>query len=135
MYSIYILGPKAGRGRLLGGLKGLGGRALANCMPTSTLNRNGGSEMLWEGLRDPPGQGQDGIRGLEKLWRAATALVKEPTAALSATVAGQLVAGILNGELVVIGELLTTQDTAQGKDDDVLLALHMDDTREAVGLT
>lgn len=66
---------------------------------------------------------------------AATASVKEATAALGATVAGQLVAGILDGKLVVIGELLTSQDAAQGKDDNVFLAFHMDDTREAVGLT
>lgn len=67
--------------------------------------------------------------------QAASASVKEATAALGATVAGQLVAGILDGELVVVGELLTTQDATQGKDDDVLLALHVDDAREAVGLT
>lgn len=63
------------------------------------------------------------------------ASVKKPTAALGATVAGQLVAGILNGELVVIGELLTTKDAAQGEDDNVLLAFHVNDSRETVGLT
>lgn len=38
-----------------------------------------------------------------------------------ATVAGQLVAGTLDGKLVVLGELVTSQDAAQGKDDSVLL--------------
>lgn len=70
--------------------------------------KKGGSEMLWEGLRTPQARDKMAFGGLEELWQTATILVKEPTAALSATVAGQLVAGILDGELVVIGELLAT---------------------------
>lgn len=64
-----------------------------------------------------------------------SSLVEKFTALLSATVAGQLVAGILNRELVVVGELLPTVDTTKGKDDYVLLAVHSDDPRIAVGLT
>ena len=108
-----------------------GGRALATCRPTSTLNMRVGVRCS----RRDEGAPRLGARWQRGAWQAATASVKEATAALGATVAGQLVAGILNGELVVIGELLTTQDAAQGEDDDVLLALHMDDSREAIGLT
>lgn len=61
--------------------------------------------------------------------------VEELAALLCTAVAGQLVAGILNRELVVVGELLSTVDTPRGKDDDVLLAVHCDDPRVAVGLT
>lgn len=61
--------------------------------------------------------------------------VKELTTLLCTAVAGQLVAGILNRELVVVGELLSAVDAPRGKDDDVLLAVHSDDTRVAVGLT
>lgn len=61
--------------------------------------------------------------------------VEELATLLRATVAGQLVAGILNGELVVIGEFLAAVDAAGGEDDDVLLAIHSDDPRVAVGLT
>ena len=100
-------------------------------MPTPTLNMR--VEVRCSG-RDE-GAPKLGARWQRGAWQAAPASVKEATAALGATVAGQLVAGILNGELVVIGELLTTQDAAQGEDDDVLLALHMDDSREAIGLT
>ena len=107
-----------------------GDRALATCRPTSTLNMRVGVRCS----RRDEGAPRLGARWQQGAWQAATASVKEATAALGATVAGQLVAGILNGELVVIGELLTTQDAAQGEDDDVLLALHMDDSREAIGL-
>ena len=44
------------------------------------------------------------------LWQVATA-----SAALGATVAGQLVAGIVSGALVVIGELLTMHGAVQGR--------------------
>lgn len=87
--------------------------------------------MLWEGREGAP---KLGARWCWGVGRAATASAGSGRQRY-ATVAGQLVAGILNGELVVIGELLTTQDAAQGEDDDVLLALHMDDSREAIGLT
>jgi len=55
-------------------------------------------------------------------------------ALLGAAVAGQLVAGVLRGELVVVGELLAAVNAARGQDDDVLLAVHGDDPRVAVGL-
>ena len=61
--------------------------------------------------------------------------VKEPTAALGATVAGQLVAGILNGELIVVREFFPSVDLAHGKDDNVLLSINIDDTGVAVRLT
>lgn len=63
------------------------------------------------------------------------ALVKEPTEVLGAIVLGQFVAGIHNGEFVAIGEFLSTQDTGQGKDVDVFLALRLDHLGGAVGLT
>lgn len=53
--------------------------------------------------------------------------VEEFATLLCTTVAGQLVAGVLDGELVIIRELLSTVDTTRGKDDDVLLAIHSDD--------
>lgn len=39
-----------------------------------------------------------------------------------------------DGELVVVGDLFAPADVAQGEDDDALVALDVDDTREAVGL-
>lgn len=62
------------------------------------------------------------------------ALVEELPALLGAAVAGQLVAGVLDGELVVVGELLPPVDLAHGEDDDVLLPVDVDDPRVAVGL-
>lgn len=56
-----------------------------------------------------------------------SSLVEKFPALLRATVAGQLVAGVLNRELVVVGELLPAVDTTKGKDDYVLLAVHSDD--------
>ncbi len=50
---------------------------------------------------------------------------------------GSAVAGdldVLNGELVVVGQLLAGPDLAQGEDDDVLLAEHVHDLGVAVGL-
>lgn len=60
--------------------------------------------------------------------------VEELATLLCTAVAGQLVAGVLNRELVVVGELLSAVDAPRGKDDDVLLAVHGDDPRVAVGL-
>lgn len=54
---------------------------------------------------------------------------------LGAAVAGQFVAGVLDRELVVVGELLSAADAARGKDDDVLLAVHSEDPGVAVRLT
>lgn len=62
-------------------------------------------------------------------------LVEELATFLCTAVAGQLVAGILDGELVVVGQLLAAVDAPRGKDDDVFLAVHGDDPRIAVGLT
>lgn len=50
-------------------------------------------------------------------WRASVEVL---AASPSSTRAGNFV--LLNGELVVVGELLSPQDSPQGKDDDVLLA-------------
>ena len=41
---------------------------------------------------------------------------------------------ILNGEFVVVGELLSLCDASAGKDDDVFLASNLNYTGEAVGL-
>ena len=46
----------------------------------------------------------------------------------------QLAVLVLDGELVVVGELLAAVDLPQGEDDDVLAAVHVDDARVAVGL-
>ena len=104
-------GRRAGERDCWVGWRG-GGRALATCMPTSTLNMRVGVRCSG---RDE-GAPRLGARWQRGEWQAATASVKEATAALGATVAGQLVAGILNGELVVIGELLTTQDRKAVRD-------------------
>lgn len=61
--------------------------------------------------------------------------VEELATLLCTAVAGQLVAGVLDRELVVVGELLSAVDAPCGKDDNVLLAVHGDDPRVAVGLT
>ena len=62
------------------------------------------------------------------------ASVEELATPLGAAVTRQLAAGVLHRELVVIGELLTGVDAARGEDDNVLLAVHRDDARVAVGL-
>ena len=46
-----------------------------------------------------------------------------------------MAAGLLRGELAVTGEFLTTQGAAQDKGDNVLLALRVEDSREADGHT
>lgn len=61
--------------------------------------------------------------------------VKEAAAAPGPTVTVKLVTLILNGELVVISELFTTINFAQCKDDNVLLAFHIDNARVAVWFT
>ena len=61
-------------------------------------------------------------------------LVEEAAAPPGAAVAVQLAVGVLDGELVVVGELLAPVDLPQGEDDDVLVAVHADDPRVAVGL-
>ena len=62
-------------------------------------------------------------------------LVQELAALFGSTVTGQLIPRFLNGELVVVGELLSSVDLAQGEDDNVLLTFNNDDARVAVGLT
>ena len=66
---------------------------------------------------------------------SSSSSVEEPATPLGAAVAGQLAAGVLHGELVVVGELLAGADAARGQDDDVLPAIHGDHARVAVGLT
>lgn len=61
-------------------------------------------------------------------------LVQESAAAPGPAVAVQLALVILDGELVVVGQLFSAVDLPQGKDDDVLAAVHVDDARVAVGL-
>ena len=50
----------------------------------------------------------------------------------SSTEAAQL--DILDGKLIVVGELLTGEDLPEGEDDDVLLAQDVDNLAVAVGL-
>lgn len=66
---------------------------------------------------------------------ALVVLIKESAAASRPTVAVQLALVILNGELVVVGQLFSTIDLPQGKDDYVLATVHINDTRVAVWLT
>lgn len=66
--------------------------------------------------------------------RADYSLVEEATAASRPAVAEQLALLVLDGELVVVGQLLAAVDLPQGEDDDVLAAVHVDDARVAVGL-
>lgn len=61
-------------------------------------------------------------------------LIQEATAASRPAVAMQLVVLILDGELVVVGQFLAPVDLPQGEDDDVLAAVHVDDTGVAVRL-
>lgn len=65
--------------------------------------------------------------------RAAS--VQELPALLGTTVTGELVAGILDGELIVVREFLPAVDLAHSKDDNVLLPIDIDDSRVAVRLT
>lgn len=64
----------------------------------------------------------------------ARVLIQEATAASRPTVAVQLAVLVLDGELVVVGQLLAAVDLPQGEDDDVLAAVHVDDARVAVWL-
>lgn len=56
-----------------------------------------------------------------------------PTSPRSA-VTVEFVAGVFDGEFVVVRELFPSVDLPQGEDDDVLPALHVDDSGVAVGL-
>lgn len=61
-------------------------------------------------------------------------LIQEATAASRFAVAMQLAVLILNGELVVVGQLFTPVDLPQSEDDNVLATVHVDDARIAVWL-
>lgn len=61
-------------------------------------------------------------------------LVEELPAPLGSAVAWKLIARLLDGEFVVVCELLAAVDLACGEYDDVLLPVHVDDTRVAIGL-
>lgn len=61
-------------------------------------------------------------------------LIQEAAAASRPAVAVQLVVLVLDGELIVVGEFLAPVDLPQGKDDDVLVAVHVDDAGIAVWL-
>lgn len=65
---------------------------------------------------------------------AGAVLIQESSAASRPTVAVQLALVVLDGELVVVRQLLSPVDLPQGKDDDVLAAVYVDDTRVAVWL-
>lgn len=66
---------------------------------------------------------------------AGAVLIQESSAASRPTVAVQLALVVLDGELVVVRQLLSAVDLPQGKDDDVLAAVDINDTRVAVWLT
>lgn len=62
------------------------------------------------------------------------ASVEKLAALLRSAVAQQLIVGVFDRELVVVRELLPAVDAARREDDDVLLAVHGDDSREAAWL-
>lgn len=62
-------------------------------------------------------------------------LIQIAAAASRPAVAEELVALVLDGKLVVVGEFFAPVDLPQRKDDDVLAAVHVDDARVAVRLT
>lgn len=73
---------------------------------------------------------------LQKLHRdGGNTLVKKASATSRPTVTVQFAVGIFDGELVVVGELLSAVNLPQGEDYDVLLAVHVDDSRVAVRIT
>ena len=59
--------------------------------------------------------------------------VEETPTSPGPTVTVEFAAGVFDGELVVVGELLPPVDLPQREDDDVLPALHVDHSRVAVG--
>lgn len=65
---------------------------------------------------------------------ARAVLIQEPSAASRPTVAVQLALVVLDGELVVVRQLLSAVDLPQGEDDDVLAAVDVNDARVAVRL-
>lgn len=62
-------------------------------------------------------------------------LVKELATLFGPTVARQLIAWFLDGELVVVRELFASVDFPQSKNDYVLLPVDIDHTGVTVGLT
>lgn len=60
--------------------------------------------------------------------------VEETPTSPGPTVTVEFVAGVFNGELVVIGELLPSVDLSKSKDDNMLPAFHIDHSRVAVRL-
>lgn len=85
-----------------------------------------------------PGPGAVGGSTLGSPWQRLTSfrwalgLVEGPPAVLGATEAGDL--NVLNGEFVVIGDLLIDVDVLLRVDDDLLLRLHRDHLGIAVRL-
>lgn len=75
-----------------------------------------------------------GVHAWEPGWLTTpgAGLVEGPPAVLRATEAGDL--DVLDGELVVIGDLLIDVDVLLGIDDDLFLRLHCDHLGVAVGL-
>lgn len=61
-------------------------------------------------------------------------LIQEAAAAPRAAVAVQLAVLVLDGELVVVRDLLVDVNRLSGVDHDLLLRLHCDDLRITVGL-
>jgi len=63
------------------------------------------------------------------------ASVEETATSPGPAVAVEFAAGVFNGELVIVGELLPPVDLPKSKDDDMLPAFHVDHSRVAVGFT
>lgn len=61
--------------------------------------------------------------------------IKKASATSRPTVTVQFAVGIFDGELVVVGELLSAINLPQCEDYDVLLAIHVDHSRVAVRIT
>ena len=81
--------------------------------------------------RSRPPEEEPGLRVRRRRRRRS---VEEAATPARPAVAAQLVAGVFDGELVVVRELLPPVDLPEGEDHDVLLPLDVDDPRVAVGL-
>lgn len=118
---------RCGAGAAGGSWDSVGGRqALVRLLGERTAPEMGGGWSLTQG-KGPPG-----LR-LTSLAFGTQGLVEGPPAVLGATEAGDL--DVLDGELIVICDLLVDIDVLLGVDDNFLLGLHRDHLGVTVGVT